>query len=91
MKAVSQLPEVETITVVTGELDLLARLRMRDVEHLRTVLLDKVWQIDGVQRTQTYLAIAEGAPKNFVFDLIQTLRAHQPAAEMIGPSEEGAE
>jgi Lrp/AsnC family leucine-responsive transcriptional regulator len=75
MAAVSQLPEVETITVVTGELDLLARLRVRDVQHLRTVLLEKVWQIDGVQRTQTYLSIAEGEPKNFVSELVQSRRA----------------
>ncbi|MGI8723343.1 MAG: Lrp/AsnC family transcriptional regulator [Geodermatophilaceae bacterium] len=45
--AVRQLPEVETITVVTGELDLLARLRVRDVEHLRAVRPDKVWQINA--------------------------------------------
>jgi Lrp/AsnC family transcriptional regulator for asnA, asnC and gidA len=74
MAAVSALPEVETITVVTGELDLLARLRVRDVQHLRSVLLEKVWQISGVQRTETYLSIAEGAPKNFVFELVQSLR-----------------
>jgi Lrp/AsnC family leucine-responsive transcriptional regulator len=77
MAAVSQLPEVETITVVTGELDLLARLRVRDVQHLRTVLLEKVWQINGVQRTQTYLSIAEGPPKNFVSELVQSRRATQ--------------
>ncbi len=81
MAAVSQLPEVETITVVTGELDLLARLRVRDVQHLRSVLLEKVWQISGVQRTETYLSIAEGAPKNFVSELVQSLRADESATD----------
>lgn len=80
MAAVSRLPEVENITVVTGELDLLARLRVRDVQHLRTVLLEKVWQISGVQRTETYLSIAEGAPKNFVSELVQALRTSEAAA-----------
>lgn len=74
MTAVNLLPEVETVTVVTGELDLLARLRVRGVEHLRTVLLEKIWQISGIQRTETYLSIAEAPPKNFVSELIEYLR-----------------
>jgi len=86
MAAVSQLAEVETITVVTGELDLLARLRVRDVQHLRTVLFEKVRQISGVQRTETYLPIAEGAPKNFVFDLIQSPRAAARSGCDLNPS-----
>ena len=70
MAEVSRLPEVENLTVVTGDLDLLVRLRVRDYAHLRAVLLEKVWQISGVQRTETYLSIAEGPPKNFVAELI---------------------
>ena len=71
---VSSLPEVENVTVVTGDRDLLVRLRVRDYAHLRTVLLEKVWQISGVQRTETYLSIAEGPPKNFAAELIESLR-----------------
>lgn len=74
MTAVAQLPEVEDVTVVTGDLDLLARLRVRDYGHLRTVLLEKIWQIGGVQRTETYLAIAESEPKNVVAALVGSLR-----------------
>jgi len=70
MAEVSRLPEVENLTVVTGDLDLLVRLRVRDYAHLRAVLLEKVWQISGVQRTETYLSIAEGPPKNFVAELV---------------------
>ena len=70
MAEVSRLPEVENLTVVTGDLDLFVRLRVRDYSHLRTVLLEKIWQISGVQRTETYLSIAEGPPKNFVAELI---------------------
>lgn len=88
MTAVGQLPEVETITVVTGELDLLARLRVRDVEDLRKVLLEKVWQISGVQHTETYLSIAEGTPKNFVSELIQHLRTGS-SASVVASTEPG--
>ena len=74
MAEMNQLPEVENVTVVTGDLDLLVRLRVRDYAHLRSVLLEKVWQISGVQRTETYLSIAEGPPKNFVADLVGSVR-----------------
>jgi len=79
MTAVSQLPEVEHVTVVTGELDLLARLRVRDYAHLRTVLLERVWQISGVQRTETYLSIAESPPKNYVAELVHAVRRSDSA------------
>lgn len=79
LAAVSQLPEVEHVTVVTGELDLLARLRVRDYAHLRTVLLERVWQISGVQRTETYLSIAESPPKNYVAELVHAVRRSDSA------------
>jgi len=81
--AVNELPEVENVTVVTGELDLLARLRVRDYAHLRAVLLEKVWQISGVQRTETYLAVAEGPPKNFVSELVESVRTADVAAATV--------
>ena len=74
MTALAQLPEVEDVTVVTGDLDLLARLRVRDHGHLRTVLLEQIWQIAGVQRTETHLAIVESQPKNVVAALVGALR-----------------
>lgn len=89
MAAVSQLAEVESVTVVTGELDLLARLRVRDYADLRTVLLEKVWQISGVQRTETYLSIAEGPPKNFVSELVESTRTRDAAVASATPSTRG--
>lgn len=90
MATVSQLPEVENVTVVTGELDLLARLRVRDYAHLRTVLLEKVWQISGVQRTETYLSLVEGPGKNFASELLESMRADvlDPASETPATGEE---
>ncbi len=89
MASVGQLPEVENVTVVTGELDLLARLRVRDYAHLRTVLLEKVWQISGVQRTETYLSIAEGPPKNFVSQLVEFTRTGDPTSASGTPPSRG--
>ena len=59
------LPEAETMSVVTGSLDLLVRLRVRDHAHLRELLLTKIFQIGGVQRTETFLSLADVEPDNF--------------------------
>ena len=85
LAAVAELPEVEDVTVVTGDLDLLARLRVRDYAHLRAVLLERVWQLSGVQRTETYLAIAEGPPKNVVLELARSLGTGDRAAPAAPP------
>lgn len=73
MTEVSRLPEVEEVTIVTGELDMLARLRIRDYAHLRLVLLERIWQIPGVQRTETYISIADGPRKDFTSELLEQL------------------
>lgn len=65
-----RLPELEELMIVTGASDLLARLRVRDHVHLRELLMDHVWRIEGVQRTETSLSIAELEPKNVVGELL---------------------
>lgn len=59
MQALAEIPEVEEIMLVTGDIDLLVRVRVRDYTHLRDLLLNRVWQIEGIQRTETSMTIAE--------------------------------
>ena len=70
MTAMHQLPEVQDVLVVTGSMDMLARLRLRDHTHLRQFLLEHVWQIPGIQRTETFLSLAEMPSKEFSADLL---------------------
>jgi Lrp/AsnC family leucine-responsive transcriptional regulator len=70
VKSLDRLPEVEDIVVITGSMDMLARVRVRDHTHLRRFLLEGVWQIDGIQRTETFLALAEMSSKGFSADLL---------------------
>jgi Lrp/AsnC family leucine-responsive transcriptional regulator len=74
------LPEVEDIVVITGSMDMLARLRVRDHAHLRRLMLDQVWQIEGLQRTETFLALAEMPEKGFAVELLGP-----PGSETSGP------
>jgi DNA-binding Lrp family transcriptional regulator len=71
--AIRQLPETEDMSVVTGGLDLLVRLRVRDQTHLRELLLNTIFQIPGVQRTETFLSLADVEPDNFAVALLDQM------------------
>src|ERR1700751_3323438 len=71
--AIGALPEAEEMSVVTGSLDLLVRLRVRDHAHLRELLLSKIFQINGVQRTETFLSLADVEPANFTAAMLEQM------------------
>jgi Lrp/AsnC family leucine-responsive transcriptional regulator len=71
MRAIHAIPEVEDVAVVAGSMDLLARVRLRDHAHLRSLMFDQVWKIPGVQRTETFLSLAEMPAKQFTRLLIE--------------------
>jgi Lrp/AsnC family transcriptional regulator, leucine-responsive regulatory protein len=73
IREIRELPEAEAMSVVTGSLDLLVRLRVRDHTHLRQLLLTKVSQISGVQRTETFLSLADVEPDNFTAALLEEM------------------
>ena len=73
IKAIRSLPEAVDMTVVTGGLDLLVRLRLRDHAHLRELLLSKIFKINGVQRTETFLSLADVEPANFTAALLEQM------------------
>jgi Lrp/AsnC family transcriptional regulator, leucine-responsive regulatory protein len=72
--AIRALPEAEDMSVVTGGLDLLVRLRVRDHTHLRELLLAEIFQISGVQRTETFLSLADVEPDNFTATMLEQMR-----------------
>src|SRR5690242_20119646 len=67
------LPEVEEVLLVTGAFDMLVRLRVRDVRHLRDLLLNHIWEIEGIQRTETSITIAQGRSKNTAEQLLAAM------------------
>jgi Lrp/AsnC family leucine-responsive transcriptional regulator len=73
IRAIRELPEAEHMSVVTGRLDLLVRLRVRDHAHLRELLLTKIFQISGVQRTETFLSLADVEPDNFAAAILEQM------------------
>ncbi|HEX3786416.1 MAG TPA: Lrp/AsnC family transcriptional regulator [Pseudonocardiaceae bacterium] len=75
MERLAALPEVEEVMLVTGNFDMLVRVRVRDHTHLRDLLINNVWQIEGIQRTETSLSIAEMKPKNTARELLADMLA----------------
>ena len=54
--AIAELPGVSEVYSVTGEIDLIAMVRVREHEDLADVIADQVSKVEGVVRTQTYIA-----------------------------------
>jgi Lrp/AsnC family transcriptional regulator, leucine-responsive regulatory protein len=93
MRALYQLPEVQDIAVITGSMDMLARVRVRDYTHLRRFLLEGVWQLPGIQRTETFLALAEMPSKEPGVQLLESDgadEAREPATGEVLPPPLGA-
>lgn len=73
IKGIQALPEAQDMSVVTGGLDLLVRLRVRDHTHLRELLLAEIFQISGVQRTETFLSLGDVEPGNFTAAMLEQM------------------
>src|SRR5215475_11951137 len=73
ISAIRALPEAEDMSVVTGSFDLLVRLRVRDHTHLRELLLAEIFQISGVQRTETFLSLGDAESDNFAVALLDQM------------------
>jgi len=53
------IPELESLTVVTGGYDLIARFRLSDHMHLQRLLLDRLYPIDGLRPFETLLGLGD--------------------------------
>ncbi len=59
-KVVEQLrdiPEVISAHYTTGAYSIFAQIICKDTSHLREVLHDNIQQIDGIQRTETFISL----------------------------------
>jgi len=80
MEELSDIPEIDEVLIVTGPFDMLVRLRARDEGDLRDLLLNRIWQIEGIQRTETSITIAQMKPKNTAEELLIAMHNRQAGA-----------
>jgi DNA-binding Lrp family transcriptional regulator len=57
------MPEVDHVALVSGEHDILLRVRARDAIDLRDVVLTRLQEIPEVRATQTVLIFEEAVPR----------------------------
>jgi len=55
-EAIAELPQVAEVYSVTGPFDLLALLRLKDLEELDDAVTQGILVLEGVERTETLLA-----------------------------------
>jgi DNA-binding Lrp family transcriptional regulator len=51
------IPEVQSVCMVTGQWDFLVVLQARDQEHLREVLIDRVWTLPLFRHSETMIVL----------------------------------
>lgn len=68
---VADVAGVSDVYSVTGEVDLIAVVRVREHEQLADVIADRISKVEGVIRTQTYIAFRaySGRDLDAAFDL----------------------
>lgn len=82
LRALWALPEVEDVAIVAGPMDLMLRLRVRDHEHLRHCLFDRIWKLPGVNRTETFVSLSATDTKPIDLELVRMLRAQSSQSEL---------
>ncbi|HET6151862.1 MAG TPA: Lrp/AsnC ligand binding domain-containing protein [Marmoricola sp.] len=55
-ESIAALPGVSEVYSVTGQIDLVAMVRVRDHDGIATVVADRLNKIDGVIETETHIA-----------------------------------
>lgn len=60
LERLQAIPEIVSAHYTTGTYSVFAKVICRDTEHLRDVLLYKIQEIGGIQRTETFLSLEEG-------------------------------
>ncbi|MEM2856250.1 MAG: Lrp/AsnC family transcriptional regulator [Candidatus Nitrosocaldaceae archaeon] len=64
LKALNDIPEIEEIIEVTGRFDILIRLRARTLDEMYSIMSDKIGNIDGVNKTETFIEMRR-VPKEY--------------------------
>ncbi len=54
-----KIPEIVAAHYTTGLYNIFAKIVCRDTKHLRDVLHDKIQNIEGIQRTETFISLEE--------------------------------
>lgn len=64
-----EIPEIVSIHYTTGIYSIFAKIICKDTKHLRNVLHDKIQNVAGIQRTETFISLEETTERNIKLDI----------------------
>jgi Lrp/AsnC family transcriptional regulator, regulator for asnA, asnC and gidA len=64
-----RIPEVVSAHYTTGIYSIFAKIICRDTAHLKEILHDKIQQINGIQRTETFISLQESINRPINYEL----------------------
>jgi Lrp/AsnC family transcriptional regulator for asnA, asnC and gidA len=56
---IERLPEVEEVSIVTGDIDLIIKVALKDVDELNDFVIFKLRDIEGVEKTKTSVVLSQ--------------------------------
>lgn len=56
-KKMASLEEVEDASIVTGETDVILKIRVKDIDDLNNFVIERLRKIEGIRRTRTLIAL----------------------------------
>ncbi|WP_298296723.1 Lrp/AsnC ligand binding domain-containing protein [Hydrotalea sp.] len=67
-KELKSIPEIVRLNYTTGNYSMFAEIITKDIQQLRFVLHDKLQNIKGIERTETFISLEESFSRNVVVD-----------------------
>jgi Lrp/AsnC family transcriptional regulator, regulator for asnA, asnC and gidA len=64
MAALKTIPEVTNIHYTTGNYSMFVKMHVKDTNHLKQVLHDKIQQVEGIERTETMISLEESLDRS---------------------------
>ena len=58
-KKLKQEESVEEVSIITGSSDIILKIRVKDTDSLNNLILNKLRDIEGVEKTQTLIILNE--------------------------------
>jgi len=65
----ANIPEIVNIHYTTGIYSIFAKIICKDTKHLRNVLHDKIQNVSGIQRTETFISLEETVERSVKLDI----------------------
>lgn len=65
-KELKKIPEIVRLNYTTGNYSMFAEIVCKDIQQLRFVLHDKLQNIKGIERTETFISLDESFSRNAI-------------------------